>query len=239
MVGTSSAFPFLFFRMKILEDELPLFPLHTVLFPQARLPLYIFEARYREMIERCLRENLAFGVVLIKEGVEVGGTAIPYAIGTIAHIVDVDRLADGRLNIVVKGVVRFKLLEQHLTHAYLTGRVQVLFEEPAREADPGADYAQAARLFEIYIRAVQALGESDSEANAHELNLPRDPAMLSYLIAAILPLNPQDKQGLLELPTAQMRLTHEIELIQREQILLRLVSEPSHAVRAQGSFSLN
>ena len=59
--------------------EMPLFPLNVVLFPGMALPLHIFEPRYREMINRCLDENLAFGVVLIKEGPEVGGDALPPA----------------------------------------------------------------------------------------------------------------------------------------------------------------
>src|SRR3972149_2341330 len=98
--------------MKIPEKDFPLFPLNTVLFPQARLPLYIFEDRYREMINRCLDEDLAFGVLLIKEGSEVGGAAVPHSIGAAARIVDVARAEDGRMNIGVIGVTRFKLLEQ-------------------------------------------------------------------------------------------------------------------------------
>ena len=75
--------------------EMPLFPLNVVLFPGMALPLHIFEPRYREMINRCLDENLAFGVVLIKEGPEVGGDALPRRVGTAARIVKVDRQPDG------------------------------------------------------------------------------------------------------------------------------------------------
>ena len=74
--------------MKILENDFPIFPLSAVLFPQARIPLYIFEPRYREMIKRCVDEDLAFGVAFIKEGVEVGAPAKTHSIGTVARIVE-------------------------------------------------------------------------------------------------------------------------------------------------------
>ncbi|MDE3091170.1 MAG: LON peptidase substrate-binding domain-containing protein, partial [Chloroflexota bacterium] len=121
--------------MKILESELPLFPLAAVLFPQARLPLQVFEPRYREMIERCLQEDLAFGILLtevtlvIKESGEVGAPATPHEIGTIARVIDVARLADRRMNIIVAGVTRFRLLESFTDRAYLTGRVELLPDE--------------------------------------------------------------------------------------------------------------
>src|SRR5712692_5059879 len=104
--------------MKIPENDFPLFPLNTVLFPQGRMPLYIFEPRYREMINRCLEEDLAFGALLIKEGAEVGATATPHEIGTVARIVDVARSEDGRMNISIMGITRFKLLEQSAQRVY-------------------------------------------------------------------------------------------------------------------------
>src|SRR4051812_43493059 len=91
-------------------EELPLFPLNTVLFPGMPLPLHIFESRYREMITVCSRDERPFGVVLIREGQEVGEPAEPFTVGTMARIVGVDRLPDGRMNIVTVGTQRFRLL---------------------------------------------------------------------------------------------------------------------------------
>ncbi len=236
--GDARAFPFIF-GMQILEDELPLFPLHTVLFPHARMPLHIFEPRYREMIERCLRENLAFGIVRIKEGVEVGGDVTPSAVGTLAHIIAIDRLPDGQSNIVVKGLARFKLVSFAATRAYLTGQIQVLPDETVDQTRIEWLRVAAARLFETYIRAVQAISEQDASDPSAELQLPDDATVLSYLIASILPINLADKQSLLEMSQTAARLQSEIPLIHREQTLLRLVSTPSDAIRDQGSFSLN
>src|SRR5206468_11650777 len=85
---------------------LPLFPLHTVLFPGMALPLHIFEARYRLMINECLSASTPFGIVLIDAGHEVGEPAVPHTIATTAHIAGAARLPDGRLNMEVVGQQR-------------------------------------------------------------------------------------------------------------------------------------
>jgi uncharacterized protein len=226
-------------RVKILENDLPLFPLNSVLFPQARMPLHIFEPRYREMIDRCLEEDLAFGVLLIKEGEEVGGPATPHEIGTLARIVDVARLDDGRMNIIVAGVTRFKLREQHTDRAYLTGRIQLLPDENVdlKKAERAAQHTGA--LFEKYVAAVRSIAESDETTEKEALELPKDPTVLSYAIAAGLPISMSDKQTLLATPTTVQRLRRESAYLERELELLRLLSDRSERIRDQGSFSLN
>ncbi|MGA0033351.1 MAG: LON peptidase substrate-binding domain-containing protein, partial [Burkholderiales bacterium] len=72
--------------MTAIPQELPLFPLGTVLFPGGLLPLKIFEQRYVEMIKACLRDSTPFGVCLIREGHEVGVPATPHAVGCLARI---------------------------------------------------------------------------------------------------------------------------------------------------------
>ncbi len=225
--------------MKILQDDLPLFPLNTVLFPQARLPLHIFEPRYREMIERCLAEDLAFGVVLIKEGVEVGGPAVPHTVGTIARIVESAKLEDGRYNLVVAGVTRFILREQFDRYAYQSGRIHLLPDENVDlfQAEPIAE--QATRRFLQFVRTVQNIGEPDSTPDDKRIELPKDPTMLSYIIAATLPINLRDKQTLLELTTTVARLHREAAILEREMQLLRMVTERPPEMRDLGSFSVN
>ena len=78
-------------------SKLPLFPLNTVLFPKATIPLHVFEDRYKAMINQCVNTNSSFGVVLIRLGLEVGDSAIPYDIGTTAKITKIDYLGEGRL----------------------------------------------------------------------------------------------------------------------------------------------
>src|SRR5512147_2655499 len=90
--------------------ELPLFPLNTVLFPGMPISLHIFEPRYKLMIEQCIQIAQPFGVVLIREGVEaLGPSAEPHQIGCSAQITQVERLEDGRMNIVAVGVERFQI----------------------------------------------------------------------------------------------------------------------------------
>ncbi len=225
--------------MKILERDLPLFSLNTVLFPQARLPLQIFEPRYREMIERCLAEDLAFGILLIKEGDEVGAAVLPHTIGTIARIVDVARLADGRMNIIVAGITRFELLERSTDRAYLTGSIRLLSDENVdlRKAERAA--RRVAQLFQSYANALRKITEMDEDSAKEELQLAKDPTVLSYAIAASLPISLLDKQALLATATTIQRLQREVAILERELELLRLVSDKSEQIRDQGTFSLN
>jgi uncharacterized protein len=225
--------------VKILESDLPLFPLNTVLFPQARLPLQIFEPRYREMIERCLAEDLAFGILLIKEGDEVGAAALPHVIGTIARIVDVARLADGRMNIIVAGITRFELLERSTDRAYLTGSIRLLSDENVdlKKAERAA--RRVAQLFQSYANALRKITEMDEDSAKEELQLAKDPTVLSYAIAASLPISLLDKQALLATSTTIQRLQREVAILERELELLRLVSDKSEQIRDQGTFSLN
>ena len=87
--------------MDIDTQELPIFPLNTVLFPGETIPLQIFEDRYKLMITECIEKNTRFGVALIREGKEVGGPAIPYQIGTIVSLVDHKSTPDGRIRITL------------------------------------------------------------------------------------------------------------------------------------------
>jgi Lon protease-like protein len=89
--------------------KLPLFPLNTVLFPGMPISLHIFEERYRLMIGRCIEQNGPFGVVLIREGREVGGEAAPYPVGTTAAIGSNVRLDDGRYYLTATGQRRFRI----------------------------------------------------------------------------------------------------------------------------------
>ncbi len=225
--------------MKILERELPLFPLNTVLFPQARQALQIFEPRYREMIERCLAEDLAFGILLIQAGAEVGAPATTHAIGTVARIVDVARLADGRMNIIVAGITRFELLERSAERAYLTGSIQLLSDENVDLKKAERVARRVAQLFQSYANALRTITEADDDAAKADLQLAKDPTVLSYAIAASLPISLLDKQTLLATATTIQRLQREAAILERELELLRLVSEKSDEIRDQGTFSLN
>jgi uncharacterized protein len=226
--------------MKILEKDLPLFPLRAVLFPQARIPLQIFEPRYVEMIDRCLKQDLAFGIVLIKEGDEVGPAAVPHTVGTVARIVDVARLSDGRMNIVAMGLTRFKVLQVLRELSYLTGHIELWRDEDVDIAKSERIARLAARFFQKYVRAIQNIAAvPEQEQEEKEFRAPKDPIVLSYLIAQNLQVSQSDKQSLLEAPTVIARLSREIAFMERELELIRLVSEKTDRILDQGTFSLN
>src|SRR5437899_11618873 len=119
--------------------RLPLFPLHTVLFPEATLALQIFEPRYREMIGRCLAHDEPFGVVLILEGEEIGGEAVPRKIGTEAAIIASERSKDGRYDIVAEGRRRFRIIAIDASRPSLRADVEFLDDAVGPDADSLAD----------------------------------------------------------------------------------------------------
>lgn len=182
--------------------ELPLFPLHSVLFPGARLPLHIFEPRYRQMIGECLDRDAPFGVVLIREGPEVGGGAEPYAVGCTAHITRADREPDGRLNIASIGQDRFRILSTSTERPYLLGEVELLHEYDAATA---AAETEAERLRDVYLRYIRAnLGLQMQWAR--RVGTPASAGRLADHIAARLPVSTRDKQELLEELSVPRRL---------------------------------
>ena len=106
--------------------SLPLFPLNVVLFPGMTLPLHIFEERYKAMIGDCIDREQPFGVVLIREGRESGEPAQPFSIGTTARVVSVERLAEGRLNILTNGERRFQTVDISQQRPHMVGQVRYL-----------------------------------------------------------------------------------------------------------------
>ena len=95
-------------------QELPLFPLRTVLFPGGLLPLRIFEPRYVDMVGRCMRNGEVFGVVLIESGAETAGPVDTAMVGTTARIVDFQTLPDGLLGLLCRGEQRFRIVTRRV-----------------------------------------------------------------------------------------------------------------------------
>jgi Lon protease-like protein len=203
------------------SELLPLFPLESVLFPGALMPLHIFEPRYRLLIRRCIGGELPFGIVLIRNGNEVGPGAEPYTVGTEAKIVAESPLPDGRSYIVTRGERRFAV-EGLIADVepYLVGRVRYLDET---DGDRAADRARVAReALGAYLLAVVAVTEDARGERALAGDL-RDapPSDLAYRIAGSLAVDAPQQQALLELETASARLEAETRILNRETELLR------------------
>ena len=205
--------------------EMPLFPLNVVLFPGMALPLHIFEPRYREMINRCLDENLAFGVVLIKEGPEVGGGAEPRRVGTAARIMKVDRQPDGRMNIQVVGTRRFRIEELNRDLPYLTGRVR---HYPVTDGDTKLAVERAHKVRPKIMRYVELLTKATGVQLELE-RLPEDATSLAFLTAITLQVRPEDKHRMLALPGVPQLLELGNYYLGRElQLLEHMIN--SHAM---------
>lgn len=181
-----------------MADSIPLFPLNTVLFPDGRLSLRIFEARYVDMVRRCMRESTGFGVVLIREGVEAGGPAQTFDVGTLARIVDFDQLEQGLLGITAVGERRFRVVARHVQKDGLnTGVVEWLEEQVP--AAPLADFTPYAHLLE---HLLPELGDLYAGVT------PRfdDATWVVARLLEMLPLPLADKQLCLELDDPAKRL---------------------------------
>ena len=203
------------------ERVLPLFPLNTVLFPGAALPLQIFEERYKQMLQDCLAADSRFGAVLIKEGVEVGGPAVPHMTGTVAEIVQVSDEQRGRFLISCVGRQRFHIKSISDELPYLSGSVELL----AEEADQGVTPELTAAVREAvaaYLALVSGLGGGW----VRDVPVPTEPVSLSYLASAALQVDTAQKQTLLEEPTASSRLRSTLSLLhQSTEELKRRVEE--------------
>jgi Lon protease-like protein len=218
-----------------MSARLPLFPLNTVLFPGQLLPLHIFEARYRKMIQECLQTGQPFGVVLIRQGEEVGEAAEAFEVGTTARIVRVERLPDGRMNILCVGDARFRVAQTYTDQPYLLGRVDLW---PWLAVEPDQVRSTSDRVRAQLGRYLELLPQiTDS---AIHLDLPDEPAALANIAASVLQIDQAEKQQLLSTESIG-DLLHQIDrLLQREvrgqQIVLAARFKPS---TESAPFSLN
>lgn len=194
---------------------LRLFPLNLVLFPGMTLPLRIFEERYKIMVGECLDYQAPFGVLLIREGTEVGAPATPYRVGTTARITQAERLEGGRFDLVTVGERRFQLLEITQERPFLMGRAQYFVEE---EAEPPGELVETARgLLREHLKLLAALrGAWLSLSDA-----PENGTALSYAIAQSMRVPPLVSQHLLQIPTTKERLERALPLLREQMQLTR------------------
>ncbi len=192
------------------EQTLPLFPLNLVLFPGGVLPLHIFEQRYRELVKYCIRNESSIGIVMIKEGEEVGEDATPCKIGTAVDLVEVDRFPDGRMNIMTSGHSRFEILEVDDELPYLVGRVKVLDSLDAEHDSSLDEIADETR--ELYTE-YETLSSFLMFGWLPPEETPQHPQQLAYQIGTRLRISLKEKQDLLEIKLFDELLRQEIEIL--------------------------
>ncbi len=205
------------------EQNLPLFPLNVVLFPGGVLPLHIFEQRYRELVKYCIRQESSFGIVMIKEGDEVGETSEPCKVGTAVELIEVERFPDGRMNIITSGHSRFEILEVDDELPYLVGKVRML---DSLDAEPDTNLEKiAAKTRQLYIEyetlsSFLKFGWHPPDEN------PDHPQKLAYQIGSRLRIPLQEKQELLEIKSFDELLRREIDILKNynRQIAFQLAA---------------
>jgi Lon protease-like protein len=201
---------------------MPLFPLNSVLFPNMLMALHIFEDRYREMMSECIERDGPFGVVLLRTGNEVGDDeAEPYLVGTAAVIRDVDRLANGRMNIVAQGTDRFRIRQFDSSRSFLVGKVQPV------EDQPWCGYEDEAEVLEEAKSTFKQLADLLTERLDLKIQVrfSADPCSLSFAMAGMLGIDQRVRQHLLEVTDTAERFAEMVPLMQE---IVKSVSTQPH-----------
>jgi Lon protease-like protein len=182
--------------------EIPLFPLpNLVLFPNIAVPLHIFEERYKLMINGCIDQREIFGLVLLRSGATEETEEVIHRVGVAARITDVERLDDGRMNILCEGESRFRISRFTQKTPFWKGSVQYFEEETERQSVESL-YEDVAKLY----RRVAALSSDLSGSPQSELILPESPTDLSFMVAYVLDIDSEEKQTMLEMRSTSERL---------------------------------
>ncbi len=242
--------------------RLPLFPLNSVLFPGLVLPLNVFEERYRAMMRDLLKtpeeEPRQFVVVAIRDGLEVAPsapglpdqTALPengpaagfgddplkafHAVGCVADAATIRERADGGFEVLATGTTRVRVVSIEASGAYLTAEVEEVPEELGEGAGTLAD--GVLRAFRSYQKRLAGARERSLTTGAE---LPDEPSVVSYLVAAAAVLDTPTKQRLLEAPDTASRLRDELGLLRAETAIIRNLPSLPATELTRGTTSLN
>ena len=215
--------------------ELPLFPLHTVLYPGMPIRLNIFETRYKRMLQHALRGERTFGVVLIREGVEAyGPTPEPHQVGCQAIIRKVQPLSDGRINLLAVGEARFHIHSLTQVEPFLKAEVETL---PLSGTLP-----PPFELFQAGIRnKLLAYAEKLAQLREDSFTIPaldENPERFAYQACARLQLPLEERQSLLEIRELSVLLAALDSILTRELALIDALIRRG-PLEMTGAFGLN
>jgi Lon protease-like protein len=207
------------------REQLPVFPLNSVMFPGVSVPLHVFEDRYRALVHHLLtipdKTMRLFGIVAIREGYEVGqhGVHSVHRVGCVVQMTSVEPFEDGRFDIEVVGRRRMRLDGLDTSGDFLVGDVEMLVERTIKGTDAAHEAARTFDTFEEYRRRLSELRGGD----VLDGDLPRDPEYLSYSLAATCLLTLRERQDLLEADTALDRLTMLRHALREEMRAMRAI----------------
>ncbi len=201
-----------------MSEVIPLFPLpNVVLFPNVFLPLHIFEPRYREMVSDALAADRMIGMVLLRPGWEHDYEGRPpvFSIGCSGVITHADRLPDGRFNIVLRGVERFRIVDEDHSRSYRRATFETVPDQPATADDRAAISRHRAKL--------ETLLGPVAERTGVDVKIPKAMADedLVNALAQYLDLEPIEKQALLEKQGLRTRAESLVELLEMKIITAR------------------
>jgi len=191
--------------------NVPLFPVHSVLFPGATLSLRIFEPRYTDMISQCVKNNTGFGICLITEGNEVGLAAMSHEVGTLANVVDWHMRKDDILGVVVLGNDRFKINHQTVAaNQLLSADIEIL--------KPEQSTAIPDELKHLVDLLKDRMNHSSKKYEDSELRFD-DASWVGFRLAELLPLRLAQKQYFLELDDPLLRLERLDDVLEHIELL--------------------
>ena len=184
--------------------EVPMFPLGTVLLPGGILPLHVFEDRYRELTEYCIRNEAQFGVVLIERGHEVGGGDVRASVGCLTEIIQHERLSDGRSNLVVLGTSRINIKEWKSDDPYPMALVTEIAEASSEESLVRAQ--GVLRRLCKFVEGAQGQGYKTPLIDEEAVAVGIEVTELTFRIANLTPSGPFDRQRVLTASSCEERL---------------------------------
>jgi hypothetical protein len=193
------------------RETLPIFPLQTVLFPGSLLPLRIFEVRYMDMAKACLKDGSSFGICLIREGQEVGGPAVPEAVGCVARIADCDMEELGILKVTAEGLERFRILDSEVNRQGLIVAEVEMYDPEA----PGTDAPGFEQCADFLRKVIAGIGAARF---AQPLRF-EDASWVGLRLAEILPLKNHVKQKLLEITDATLRVAILHKFLEQQKLV--------------------
>lgn len=219
-----------------MPDQIPLFPLGTVLFPGMPMPLQVFEPRYRQMMDDHADDQLPFGIALVQSARGPQSDLPSHDVGTAASLLSRHQRPDGRWDIVARGERRFRVIDLDSSRPYAFVTVEWLEEELGDPTEADALLRIVGAQFHRYAGGIARL----TRRQFGDMTIPEDPIRASYDLASRLPLHTWERQRLLQARTAVERLSDISYLVERELALLLRAGAAGLALNHPGGmFTLN
>jgi len=185
--------------------EIPIFPLAMVLFPGAILPLHVFEERYKEMMRHAIENHGQFGLSYREDAaVGIETTPVVGSVGCAAKINAIMPLADGRMNVISTGLIRYRIVEVKQSAPFVIAVIEPFADDPEPQADLSRLQNDTSALTNQFLSALQSLNDA---SGPDQVELPEEAESFSMTVASALPIDNDTKQHLLETTSTRLRLT--------------------------------